>query len=72
MSKYVVTPETFDEINHTRYKYSFIDRIKEFFKHVWYVSVAPRSPTRDHYRQTFRQYKTLDEKMAKKIAKKNT
>lgn len=61
MGKYVLTPDTLRIAHKT--DVSFIDRIKAFFKHVYYMSdVSPRTPERDHYRFTFHQFKTLEKK----------
>ena len=66
---YVMTPEAYREINETHVP--LWSKIVWFFKHVYYMSIAPRSPERDHYRSTFKQYEMLAKKEeAKKQNKK--
>ena len=58
--RYVMRPEDYREINQTRT--SFWEKVKGFFMHVYYMSLAKPSPQRDRYRSAFRQYETLDRK----------
>ena len=68
----VLTPEMYHDWNERYVPHVPLwSKIKWFFKHVYYMSIAPRSPERDHYRSTFKQYEMLAKKEeAKKQSKK--
>lgn len=67
--KYVLTPESYREINET--EYTLGQKIKAFFYHIYMVCFARDTPERGRYMTTFRQYENLANKEdAKKMAKR--
>ena len=57
---YVLTNEDYKKIKEDSKNVSLFSKVGAFFKHVYYMSVAPRTPERDHYRTTFKQFERLD------------
>lgn len=62
--RHVLTQTDFENINST--ETSFLTKVKWFFKHVYYMSLAKPSPERNHYRSAFKQFETLANKNSNK------